>query len=177
MFALKVPTKRLIAMLAVSGCLVGGLPLLTWAGSNPGLTIFGGIDRKDELRYNLQFGGHPNEKDRYKLYIPAKKLSEGAKKFFVTYPDYFNGRFDLERIEVRAEGKSLPLKEVYLDKESRFIEIEMLEEVEANSGVALVFSNVRNPDWGTYYLNCDVQVSGDIPLRLRVGTWVLSINR
>lgn len=176
-FSLKLPQKRLLATLALSGCLLGGLPLLTWAGGNPGFTLFGGVDRKDILDYYLDFGGHPGQKDRYKFYISSKKLSQGVKKFFVSYPDYFNGSFDADAIEVRVNGNSLPLKEVYWDKESRFVEIEMLEGVEANSKVALVFSNVKNPDSGTYYFVCDVQASGDIPVRSYLGTWVVSIQR
>jgi hypothetical protein len=156
---------------------LGGLPLLTWAGGNPGFTLFGGVDRKDILDYYLQFGGRPGEKDRYKLYIPAKKLTQGAKKFFVSYPDYFDGKFDIDAVEIRVNGKSLPLKQVYWDKESRFVEIEMLQAVEANTKVEIVFSNVKNPDSGTYYLVGDVQAAGDIPLRLYLGTWVLSIQR
>ena len=187
MFTPKFRSKRLFTTIALSGILLGGLPVISWADSNPGFTIFGNIDRKDLLDFHLERGGHPNEKDRYKLYIPPKKLSQGAKKFFVTYPDYFydpkrprkmgNGKFDLDRIEVRVDGKSLPIKDVVWDKEDRFIEIDMLEEVEPNSRVTLVFSNMRNPNWGTYYFNCDIQVAGDIPVRYRVGTWVLSINR
>lgn len=177
MFPFKLPSKRLIATLALSSCLLGGLPLLTWAGGNPGFTLFGGVDRKDILDYYLQFGGRPGEKDRYKLYIPAKKLTQGAKKFFVSYPDYFDGKFDIDAVEIRVNGKSLPLKQVYWDKESRFVEIEMLQAVEANTKVEIVFSNVKNPDSGTYYLVGDVQAAGDIPLRLYLGTWVLSIQR
>ena len=149
MFTVKLPYRSFLATLALSGCLLGGLPLLTWAGGNPGFTLFGGVDRKDILDYYLDFGGRPNIRDRYKLYIPAKKLTQGAKKFFVSYPDYFNGKFDTDSVEVRVNGKSLPLKGVYWDKESRFIEIEMLEAVPANTKVDLVFSNVQNPETGT----------------------------
>jgi hypothetical protein len=177
MFTAKASSRYLLATLALSGCLLGSVPLLTWAGGNPGFTLFGGVDRKDILDYYLDFGGHPNGRDRYKLYIPAKKLTQGAKKFFVSYPDYFNGKFDTQSIEVRANGKSLPVKEVYWDKESRFVQIEMLEAVPANTKVDLVFSNVQNPDTGTYYFVGDVQAAGDIPVRLYVGTWILSINR
>jgi hypothetical protein len=185
MFDLKFTSKHLIATLALSGCLLGSLPILTWAGGNPGFTLFGGVDRKDILDYYLDFGGRPGQKDRYKLYIPAKKLTQGAKKFFVSYPDYFDGKFDTDdkgnlnpnSIKVRVNGKSLAKKEVYWDKESRFVEIEMAEAVEPNTKVDLVFSNVKNPESGTYYFVCDVQASGDIPLRLYIGTWVVSINR
>ena len=53
----------------------------------------------------------------------------------------------------------------------------MLEAVPANTKVDLVFSNVQNPDIGTYYLVADVQAAGEIPVRLYIGTWIVSINR
>ncbi|NEP28282.1 DUF2808 domain-containing protein, partial [Moorena sp. SIO3I6] len=41
----------------------------------------------------------------------------------------------------------------------------------------LVFSNVKNPDGGTYYFVCYVLAAGDIPLPTYVGTWIVSIGR
>jgi hypothetical protein len=152
------------------------LPALTLANGNPGLTIFSGVDRKDILDYFLQFGGRPNQIDRYKLYIPAKKLSQGASAFFISYPDYFNGQFDTNRIEVRVGGKSLPLKEVVWDKDSRIIQITLETAIDPTTKVELVFSNVKNPDLGTYYFTGDVIAAGNVPVRLYVGTWILSID-
>ncbi|MFM6439270.1 MAG: DUF2808 domain-containing protein, partial [Microcystis panniformis] len=40
----------------------------------------------------------------------------------------------------------------------------------------IVMSNVRNPELGTYYFTCDVTASGNIPVRLYVGTWIVSIE-
>lgn len=166
-----------LVALAASGCLVAGVQTLTWAGGNSGLTIFSGVDRKDILDYYLDFGGHPRQWDRYKLYVPAKKLTQGASRFFITYPDYFDGKFDTDKIEVRVKGESIPLREVYWDKESRLVEITPLEPIEAATKVDLVFSNVKNPESGTYYFRCDVQASGEIPVRLFAGVWIISIER
>ncbi len=152
------------------------LPPVT-AGSNPGLTIFSGVDRKDVLDYYLDFGGSPRQTDRYKLYIPAKKLSQGATRFFISYPDYFDGSFDTSRIEVRAGGKSVPIKDAYWDKESRYVEINLEQPVEGNSNIDIVLSNVQNPSQGTYYFIGDAQIAGSIPLRVYLGTWIISIDR
>jgi len=56
----------------------------------------------------------------------------------------------------------MPLQEVKWDKENHLIEIYPQEPVPANSRVELVFSNVKNPNFGgTYYFNC---LSPDVPL-------------
>jgi hypothetical protein len=177
MLSVKLSAKRLVSALVVSGCLLAGVQAISWAGGNPGLTIFSGVDRENILDYYLDFGGIPRQWDRYKLYIPAKKMTQGATKFFISYPENFDGKFDTDKIEVRVDDESLPIKEVYWDKESRILEIEPEQPVEAGTKVTLVLSNVRNPNFGTYYLVGDVQASGDIPLRLYLGTWIVSIER
>lgn len=172
----KLSAKRLFSILAISGCLLTGLPILAWAGGNAGLTLFGGVKREDILNYVLQFGGRPGQWDRYKLYVPAKKLTQGASKFFISYPDHFNGKFDTDSIEVRVRGEAVPLKEVFWDKESRLLEIDLEQAIEASTKVDIVLSNVKNPDFGTYYFVCDALVAGDIPVRLYLGTWIVSID-
>ncbi|GBF82470.1 DUF2808 domain-containing protein [Aphanothece sacrum] len=180
-FSLSFVSKRLLAALAVSGCLLTGLQALTWAGSNPGLTIFSGVDNRNNiLDYHLDFGGRPeNVGERYKLYVPGKKLTQGVSKFYISYLEKpeFNGKFDLDSVQIRIKGKTVPIREVYWDKESRVIEIDLAENIEASQKVDIVFSNVKNPSSGTYYFICDVLSSGNIPVRLYVGTWILSIEK
>lgn len=167
----------LLSLLALSGCLVVAAPTLTLAGGNSGLTIFSGVDRKDILDYFLQYNGLPNQQDRYKLYIPSKKLTQGASKFYISYPANFDGQFRTDKIEVRVKDKSVPLKNVVWDKESRFLEITPEEAIPPNTKVEIVLSNVTNPDMGTYYFVADALASGDIPVRLYIGTWIISISR
>jgi hypothetical protein len=166
-----------LTSLVATGSLVVTTALQVKADSNPGLTIFSGVDRKDMLGYFLQFGGRPNQWDRYKLYVPSKKVPQGATTFFITYPDYFNGKFDTESIEVRTKKEKLPIKEIHWDKESRILEINLEKPLAPNTRAEIVLSNVQNPDLGTYYFVCDVLASGDIPVRLYVGTWILSIEQ
>lgn len=177
MVALKFSAKSLLPALALSGCLLAGLPLASRAGGgNPGLTIFSGVDRENILGYHLDFGGKPRNWDRYKLYIPAKKMTQGARKFFISYPEHYDGQFDTDSIQVRSQGESLPLREVYWDKESRVLEIDLEQPIEAGNGVDIVLSNVKNPTFGTYYFVGDALASGDIPVRLYLGTWIISIE-
>ncbi len=169
--------QKNLALLALSGAVLLALPAITIAQGNSGLTIFSGVDRKDILDYYLQFGGRPNEWDRYKLYIPAKKLSQGARRFYISYPENFDGIFDTKSIDIRTKAGSIPIEDVVWDKESRFLEISLAEPINPNTKVEIVLSNVKNPDYGTFYLVADVMASGDIPVRLYIGTWILSINR
>jgi hypothetical protein len=177
MISLKISSKLCLTALAVSGCLVTGLPSLGLAQSNPGLTIFSGVDRKDILNYHLDFGGRAGGWDRYRLRIPSKKMTQGAARFFISYPEYYEGKFDVDAIEVRVKGESIPLREVIWDEESRIIEIDLEQPIVESNQVELVFSNVKNPrPGGTFYFQCQVLTPGQIPLRLHLGTWIVSIN-
>lgn len=178
MINFKLSHCRFLTTLAISSVLVTGLPYLVSAQSNPGLTIFSGVDRKDILNYHLDFGGKANGWERYRLRISGKKLTEGVARFFISYPDYFDGKFDVDKIEVRMGGESLPLREVIWDEESRIIEIDLEEPIVESKKVELVFSNVKNPrSGGTFYFQCQILTPGQVPIRLHVGTWIISINQ
>jgi hypothetical protein len=168
--------KRLFSALVVSGCLIAGIQAVSWADGNPGLTIFSGVERENILDYYLDFGGLPRQWDRYKLYVPAKKLTQGASKFYISYPENYDGKFDTDKIEVRTKEDEIPVREVIWDKESRVVEIDLERPVEAGTKVTIVMSNVKNPNFGTYYFVCDAQASGDVPVRLYLGTWIVSIE-
>lgn len=169
--------RRYLGILALSGCLATGWSAAV-AQSNPGLTIFSGVERENLLNYHLDFGGQPGNFDRYRLRIPAKKMTQGASRFFISYPDYYDGKFDPDEIEVRIEGESLPLREVNWDKESRIVEIDLEQPITESKKVEIVFSNVKNPPFGgTYYFNAQAIAAGDVPIRQHLGTWIISINR
>ena len=169
--------RRLLSALAVTSCLVTGFPALLWAQSLPGLTLFSGVKSENQLPYRLDFGGHSDGWDRYRLRIPAKKMKLAVSEFAILYPDYYKGTFDTKRIEVRVKDKKMPLQEVKWDKENHIVQISVQDPVPANTRVELVFSNVRNPAFGgTYYFNCEILSPGDVPLRRRLGTWIMSIG-
>lgn len=182
MFSLKLSAKPFFSVLALSGCLIAGMQTITWAqNSNPGLVIFGGVDREKILDYHLDFGGRADGWDRYRLKIPAKKMTQGAAKFFISYLDkpLYEGKFDTEKVEVRIKGgkESVPLRSVNWDKESRIIEIDLAQPITESQKVEIVFSNVKNPDnGGTFYFNCEVLGAGNIPIRQYLGTWIVSIG-
>ena len=177
MFAKISSMRRLLSALAVTGCLLTGLPILTSAQGLPGFTLFSGVKSENQLPFRLDFGGQPNSWDRYRLRIPAKRLKLAVAQFTITYPDYYKGNFDTDEIEVRIRGKKVPLQEVKWDKENHLVEIYPQEPVPANSRVELVFSNVKNPNFGgTFYFNCQILTPGDVPLLRYVGTWIMNIG-
>ncbi|WP_052055795.1 DUF2808 domain-containing protein [Myxosarcina sp. GI1] len=175
----KLSFKTCLTSLAVATCTLGGLGAIANAQGGSGLVIFGKED-VDVLNYYLDFGGKADARDRYRLRIPGKKLIGGASKFFISYPDYFDGKFDTDRIEVRVqkdgEEESLPLREVIWDQESQIIEIDLEEPLKESRKVEIVFSNVRNPEVGTYYFFAQVLPATDLPIREQLGAWVISID-
>ncbi len=177
MFSVKSSMRRLFSAATVISCVITGFSTISLAQSNPGFTLWSGVRREDQLNYFLDFGGRANGWDRYRLRIPAKKMELGVAQFTISYPDYFDGKFDTDSIEVRVKGESLPISEVNWDKENHIVQIYMEEPIPAQSKVELVFSNVKNPPFGgTYYFECRILTPGDIPLPRYLGTWILSIS-
>lgn len=176
MFSPFTSLKKVFTTLGVAGCLLASVPIITTAQGGSGLTIFSGVSRENILDYYLDFSGQRNSRDRYRLRIPGKKLLQGAAKFYIFYPDYFDGKFDEDKIEVRIDGEPLPLRDVIWDKENYLIEIELEEPLRESRKVELVFSGVRNPDIGTYYFRGEVLPAADLPIRQYIGTWIISIN-
>ncbi len=169
--------QRLFGAVAVTGCMLTGFSSQSWAQNNPGLTIFGGVARENQLSYYLDFGGRPNQYDRYRLRIPAKKVELGVAQFAISYPDYFDGKFNPNKIEVRVKGESVKLSEVKWDKENHIIQIYLEDPITAGNSVELVFNDVKNPPFGgIYYFNAQILTPGDIPLPRYLGTWILSIG-
>lgn len=176
MLSRKSSLKYWLAAIAAGG-LVTGLPTLTQAQSLPGLTIFSGVERQNLLSYRLDWGGQAGAWDRYRLRIPPAKMELGASQFVISYPDYYNGKFDPKKVEVEVKGKSVPVKQVNWDKENHRLQIYMQEPVPANSRVEIILDNVKNPPFGgTYYFNAAILSPGDVPLPRVLGTWILTIN-
>jgi hypothetical protein len=170
--------KPLLTAFALASCTLGGLHTIANAQGTPGLVIFGDRD-VDVLNYYLDFGGIADNRDRYRLRIPKKKLTNGATQFIISYPDYFDGKFNTDKIEVRLDGdkdRSLPLKNVVWDEENRFIQIDLAEPLVDPKKLELVFSSVKNPDVGTYYFYGQVVPAVNVPVPERIGAWVISID-
>ncbi|MBV8884620.1 MAG: DUF2808 domain-containing protein [Chroococcidiopsidaceae cyanobacterium CP_BM_RX_35] len=169
--------RRLISTLAVTSCFLSWFPAVSWGQTNPGVTLFSGVQSGNQLPYRLDFGGAPNQWDRYHLRIPAKKMKLAVAEFAITYPKYYRADFDTKGIEVRVNGKKVPLQEVKWDKDNHVLELDLQQPVPADKQVDLVFSNIKNPAFGgTYYFNCEILSPGDVPLRRYIGTWILTLG-
>ncbi|BAY45180.1 hypothetical protein NIES4073_62670 [Kalymmatonema gypsitolerans NIES-4073] len=169
--------RRLLSTLAVTSCLLAGIPAISWAQSLPGFTLFSGVKSENQLPFRLDFGGQSNGWDRYILKISSKKLKTAVAHFVISYPDYYKGTFDPKEVEVRVRNKKIAVSEVKWDKENRVIQIYPQEAIPAGSNVELVLSNVKNPAFGgVFYFNCSIQSPGDVPLSRYVGTWIISIS-
>lgn len=168
--------RRLLSGFALAGCVLAGFPALTLSQGTPGITIFGGPERANLLNFYLQ-SGQAGRWDRYKLRIPANKLNLAVALVSISYPDYYEGKFDPDRIEIRIDGESIPLDEVVWDEENHFIEIYPAEPIPAGQKLEIVLSNVKNPTFGgMYHFNANIRTPGDVPMLRYVGTWVLSID-
>jgi hypothetical protein len=174
----KSPLTRLFSGLAIASCLLTtGLATASLAQGLPGLTIFSGVDRENQLGYRLDFGGEISRPDRYRLRIPQRKMTLAASEFIVAYPDTYEGRFNSDEVEVKVNGDKIDLESVNWDQENRVIEIYPQETVAADTRVEIILSDVQNPRRvGTHYFNALVRSPGDVPLNRYLGTWILSIG-
>jgi Protein of unknown function (DUF2808) len=173
----KSPLIRLFSGLAVVGCLLTGLSAVSLAQGLPGLTIFSGVDRENQLGYRLDFGGEISRPDRYRLRIPQRKMTLAASEFIVAYPETYNGEFNPKKVVVKVDGEEIELESVNWDQENRVIEIYPKENVAADTRVEIILSDVQNPRRiGTHYFNALVRSPGDVPLNRYLGTWILSIG-
>jgi hypothetical protein len=174
----KTSMLRLLSVLAIAGCFITGFASMVQAqGGTPGLTIFSGVERDNQLGYKLDYDGRLGVRDRYRLRIPARKLEFAISKLAISYPETYRGTFDPDSVRVEVAGDRIELDDVVWDQENRVIEIYPKEPIPADTRVEIVMSNVRNPTRiGTHYFNASVQSPGDVPLLRYVGTWILSIG-
>ncbi len=176
-FKRRLPLLKLLSAFAAISGLLAGVPAISWAQSNPGLTLFSGVKGDNQLTYRLDFGGQPNTIDRYRLRISHKKMKIAVAQFVISYPEYFKGSFDPKEVELRVKDKKVSLSDAKWDKENHVIEIFPKEAVPAGSNVEIILSQVKNPSFGgVFYFNCSVQSPGDVPLSRYLGTWIISIN-
>lgn len=175
--SVKTSVRSVLTLLALAGCLATVLPpRIALADSLPGLTIFGGLDRKYRLPYRLDFGGRPDGWDRYRLKIPKDKLKIAVAQIVVAYPADFDGKFDLKDIEVRVKGQKITVDEVIWDKENHALQIYPQESIAAGNDIEVILSNVKNPRFGIYYFTASILSPGEVPLPRYIGTWDLTIS-
>ncbi len=168
---------RVLSALALTSSLLTGFSVINEAQGSQGLILFGGVKSENRLSHRFDFGGNANSWDRVRLRISARKMNLAAAQFAISYPDYYKGTFNPDKIEVKVSGKTVPLTEVKWNQEARLLEIFPEEPVPAGKEVELVISDMRTPTFGgMYHFNCKILSPGDVPMLRYIGTWVLSIS-
>ncbi len=184
--------NRILPLALALGCVATALPVVVHAQQNPGFTFnWGdGPSGRQQLRFHLEYGTPGFMNDRYWLRLGKQNVA--INRINITYPDYFDGHFSAQNIELRAGGANtnslfslrrnpgeiVPLMEATVDYDNRIIDLIPNEPIPAGTEVQVVISNVRNPRiGGMYYFNARIGSPGDVPLMRYIGTWILSISR
>lgn len=189
MSAKKFSFKRAFPVLLCAGTLMGMMPTITEAQTNPGISfVWGGQDSqpKRQLSYVLEYGTPGHLSDRWRLSLGKQDVAMSVIR--ISTPDYFNGEFHENKIELREspkskflnlkKGKTIPISSVTVDKDSGLVEIIPETPIPAGKRAEVVISNVKNPkSGGMFYINCSIIAPGDVPLPRQVGTWIVSIYR
>jgi hypothetical protein len=171
--------RRVVQATLLTGCLATTAAAMQSpvAVAQGGLTLFSGVERGQQLSYAFDYGGYPNQSDRLNLKLKKTQMKLAVSKFVVTYPNYFDGKFNPNAIEIKANGKSVPVSETSWDKDNYRLEIYLKEPIPAKSDVQLILSDMTTPGMGMYYLNCLIQAPGDVPIMRNLGTWIVSVTR
>jgi Protein of unknown function (DUF2808) len=168
--------RQLFSAILITGLALTSLPKIAQGQGLPGITLFSGPDKSNVLNYFLE-SGRSGEWDRYKLRLPADKLNLAIAEVSITYPDYYKGTIDPDRVQIRVKNKPIPLEEVIWDQENHIIQIYPQEPIPAGTKVEIVLSNVKNPTFGgVFNFNANIRTPGDVPMLRYVGTWILSID-
>ncbi|NET53414.1 MAG: DUF2808 domain-containing protein [Merismopedia sp. SIO2A8] len=168
--------RRFFSALMATGCVLSASAIP--AGAD--VTLFSGVREENRLRAFQEQSGQLNATDRYKLYIPAEKLTTEISRVVISYPEAYNGEFDADDIELRIRRQEVPLENVIWNEENLTVELVLEDPLPARTRrVAVVFSNVENPgNTGTHHFNAYIQAPTETQLPPRyIGTWILQFGR
>lgn len=173
---------------AIAGYVALGTPIAQ-ASDLPGITFrWNNREGFNELSHVIELSNSPNNWGRYRLKIGARDMKLAVSQFVVNYPDYFDGKFNADEVEIRtcsrpgnflsrARCTPIAMDEVDIDTENQRIALYPLEPIPAGTNVELVFSDVKNPrSRGMYQFNAMIESPGDVPLLRPIGSWILGIE-
>ena len=178
---------RLLSGLALSGAAIATtlstLPAgPSFAQTNQGLTIFGGVNSEFRLPYTLRNNEPRSTRANYFLRVPGTRMDRAVSNLKITYPEAFTNRrgsFDTDQIQVlrgrRRGGTPIEVSEVVWDPETSQIEIYLAEDIPADTSFVIEMSGVRNPTrFGMHRFNLLGESQGDVLPRY-LGTWELLV--
>ena len=180
-------TARVLSGLALSGVAIATtlsvLPAQPSAAqTNPGITLWGGVDSEYRLPYTLRNNRPRSTRAQYYLRVPGTRIESAVSKLNIIYPEAFterNGSFDTDQIRVRrgrgSGDREIPVDEVVWVPEASRLEIYMSEDIPADTSFVIDMSDVRNPDrFGMHRFSLQVEARGDVLPRY-LGTWELLV--
>ncbi len=178
---------RLLSGLALSGVAIAttlsAVPIEpSVAQTNPGITLWGGVDSEYRLPYTLRNNEPRSTRAEYSLRVPGTRIDSAVSKLSITYPEAFterNGSFDTDEIRVhrgrRSGGREIEVDEVVWIPEASRLEIYLNEDIPADTSFVISMSDIRNPDrFGMHRFNLQAESRGDVLPRY-LGTWELLV--
>lgn len=149
--------------------------------TNPGITLWGGVDSEYRLPYTLQNNSPRSTRARYYLRVPGTRIDSAVSKLSIIYPEAFtnrNGSFNTDEIRVRrgrgSGDREIPIDEVVWIPEASRLEIFLNEDIPADTSF-VIDASVRNPDrFGMHRFNLQAESRGDVLPRY-LGTWELLV--
>ena len=179
--------KSVLSAAAIAGCFATGNLAVQAQGALPSFR-WNNREGFNELKNVIELSDAPNRWGRYRIKIGARDMELAASQFVVNYPDYFNGKFNADEIEIRvcsstgsflsrAKCSAVEMDEVEVDTENYRIALYPLEPIPAGSNLELVFDDVKNPrNRGMYQFNVLVESPGELPILRNVGASILDIS-
>jgi len=180
--------KSVLSAAAIAGCFATGT---TFVQAQSALPSFRWDNREgfNELNYVVEISDRPNRWGRYRLKVGSRDMKLAASQFVINYPDYFDGKFNPDEMEIRvcssrrgglfsrAKCSAVEMDEVDVDTENQRIALYPLEPIPAGTNLELVLDNVKNPrNPGMYQFNVMVESPGDVPLLRMLGSAIVDIN-
>ncbi len=180
--------KSVLSVAAIAGCFAVGNPLVQAQGALPSFR-WNNREGFNELKHVIELSSAPRRWGRYRLKIGANDMKLAASQFVINYPDYFDGKFNEDEVEIRvcktkgsflsrAKCSAVEMDEVDIDTENYRIALYPLEPIPAGTNLELVFNDVKNPrQRGMYQFNAMIESPGDVTTLLRpIGSWIVDIS-
>ena len=180
--------KSVLSVAAIAGCIATGTTIVQAQGALPSFR-WNNREGFNELKNVIELSDAPRRWGRYRVKIDSNDMKRAVSQFVVNYPDYFDGKFNPDEIEIRvckskgsflsrAKCSAVELDEVDVDTENYRIALYPLEPIPAGSNLELVFDDVKNPrSRGMYQFNVLAESPGDeLSLLSLMGGTIIQID-
>ncbi len=180
--------KSVLSVAAIAGCFATGTTIVQAQNALPSFR-WSNREGFHELKNVIELSDAPRRWGRYRVKIGANDMKRAVSQFVVNYPDFFDGKFNADEIEIRvcttkgsflsrSKCSAVEMDEVDVDTENHRIALYPLEPVPAGTNLELVFNDVKNPrSRGMYQLNVLAESPGDeLQLLSAMGSTIIQID-